>query len=203
MSCFTNIWSKRSTIKQVGQNIEWPGLVGIIAFLTLGFMSMTQGYPYFALAIIAIGIFFVCLASYNSYRNKSTELVDRYEERFFVKMKRERKLAAQYLLGEIKTDVHLKYVLDFFEAPIADKVISKQIDVKQVYTYFRHWIILYWIASQADIESYCKKDLGAWGSLHDLYNIIVDIEKKELGTRYVEWDSERLKSALKDEASLL
>ena len=103
-------------LTRVGQNFELPGLVGMFAFLTLGFMSLTQGHPYFALFFVFLGTFFVVLACYNTYRNRSTELLDRYEERFFVKMKQERKLAAQYLLEQTPNNAHLKYILDFFEA---------------------------------------------------------------------------------------
>jgi hypothetical protein len=200
MVWFTNTWS---TIKKVCQNIEWPGLVGIVAFGSLGSMALTQGHPYIAIIITFVGVFFVLLTAYNAHRNKSTELVDRYEERFFVKMERERKLAAQYLLGKTKVDVHLKNVIDFFEAPLAEKVLSGQIDKKQVYNYFRHWIMLYWIASQADIKSYRKKDPGAWGSFHVLYDTIVDMDRKELGERYIGWSPTRIKEALEDEATLL
>jgi hypothetical protein len=203
-SIVMRIWTE---IKRTLQNVDWPALIGLFGFLTLTYMSATQGHPYFALIILIIGIFFVFLAAYNSYRQKSTELVDRYDERFFVKMKLERKLAAQYLLGQDISNAHLKHVLDFFEAPIGVKTISGQIDSKQVFDYFHHWIILYWQASQNDIDNYCKKDRGAWGSLKKLYDIMIEIEKKELGATWTDEDlimtKERLKEALEDEANLI
>ena len=70
-------------IQRTLQNVEWPTLIGLFGFLTLTYMSVTQRHPYFAAAILLIGVLFVVLAAYNSYRHKSIELVDRYERRFF------------------------------------------------------------------------------------------------------------------------
>jgi hypothetical protein len=189
-------------LKKVFKNFEWPGLAGMFGFLTLTFVSVTQGHEYFAVVIFVLGVFFICIASYNSHRNKSIELLDRYEERFFIKMKEERRLAAQYLLGQRKGSAHFKYVIDFFDSPIASKVAKRQIDVKGVYEYFSHWIQLYWQAGHEDIEIYHKNDPGAWPSLIKLYDSMVAMDKKELKERYSPWTPERLKDALEDEGSL-
>ncbi|MGA2515307.1 MAG: hypothetical protein ABSG44_02015 [Thermodesulfobacteriota bacterium] len=190
-------------VKNTWQYFESPGYVGVFGAMTLFYLSVTQGHIYVGLSIIILGIFFGFLASYNSGRHKSTDLVDEYEERFFIRMKAERKHAAQYLLGEIKNNACLKWVLDYLEAPIAEKVVKEQIDTMQVYSYFRHWIELYWQASQKDIQIYRKNDPGAWPTLGKLYNIMITLEKKELGERYVGWNEERVEEALKDEASLV
>ena len=179
-----------------------PGLVGLFAFVSLGFMALTQSYYFFAIFIIVIGICFVALACHNTYKNKSTELLDRYEERFFIRMKKERRLAAQYLLKKTENSAHLKWVLDYLESPIGSKVLKGQIETYGVYEYFRHWIELYWQASQEDIENYRKDDPGAWPSLKTLYDTMIAIEKKELKDQYIPWSPQRIKNALEDEASL-
>jgi len=203
MSIIAKTHAAMSAFKTTARNFEWPGLVGIFAFLSLGFMSLTQGYPYMACVFVLIGILFVLLACYNSYKHKSTELIDRYEDRFFIKMKQERKFAAQYLLGQIESNAHLKTVLDFFQAPIADKLITGQLDKEQIFNYFRHWIILYWIAAQKDIETYRAHDSGAWDLLQTLYDTMIDMQRKKLGARYTDWSTEHLREALLDEASLI
>jgi hypothetical protein len=174
-------------------------------------MSLTQGYPIFALIILLIGLFCVALACYNSYRYKSTELIDRYEERFFVRMKAERKYAAQYLLGEYPNSDQLEFVLDYFEAPIADKMLSRLIMESQIYEYFRHWIILYYLAAQEYIEIYRKNDdVVSWSHLKPLYDRMIELKKqqceKELGRKCTEKDvipnQEKLKEYLLQEARL-
>ncbi len=189
-------------LKNTLRYFESPGYVGVFGALTLGYLSITQHYLYFGLFIIVLGVLLAFLASSNSGKHKSTDLVDKYEERFFVKMKPERKLAAQYLLGQRESNAGLKWVLDYLEAPIADKVVKEQIDRKQVYNYFRHWIQLYWQASQKDIQIYRKNDPGAWPTLGRLYDIMVKLEKEELKERYIDWSEERIKEALRDEAHL-
>ena len=72
------IWK---VIKRTGQNFEWPSLIGLWGFFTLAIMSLAQGYPlYFVVTLAVIGIFFTLLAAHNSHRQKSTALVDKYEE---------------------------------------------------------------------------------------------------------------------------
>ena len=176
---------------------------GHLRLSLLGFMSLTQGHPCMAGVFLLIGIVFVLLACYNSYKHKSTELIDRYEDRFFVKMKQERKFAAQYLLGQIESNAHLKAVLDFFQAPIAEKVVTGQLDKEQVFSYFRHWIILYWRAGQKDIETYRVHDSGTWDLLQTLYDTMVDMQRKKLGAKYADWSREHLREALVDEANLI
>lgn len=167
-------------IQRTLQNVEWPTLIGLFGFLTLTYMSITQGHPYFALIILIIGVMFVFLAAYNSYRHKSIELVDRYEERFFVKMKQERRLAAQYLLGQYPECYELEDVIDFFEAPIADKVFSREIDEKQVYKYFRYWIILYWQAAQKHVEEFRKEDPTTWSFFEALYDRMIVLKQQQM-----------------------
>lgn len=171
------IWK---AIKRTGQNFEWPSLIGLWGFFTIAIMSLAQGYPlYFVVTLAVIGIFFTLLAAHNSHRQKSTALVDKYEEKFFERMKQERRLAAQYLLGRRKESGELEEIMDFFEAPIARKVINGEIDEFQVYCYFYHWIILYLQAAQKYIEDYRKDEPAAWGSLKTLYDIMITFDKKE------------------------
>lgn len=122
------------------------------------------------------------LSAQNSYRQRSTELVDKYEERFFERMKLERKCAAKYLLEERTGEPYkdcLEYILDFFQAPIAEKVISGILIDKQVYDYFHHWIIMYYQASQQYIENYRKDQPSSWCYLKQLYENMLAIEKLE------------------------
>jgi hypothetical protein len=102
----------------------------------------------------------------------------------------------------------LEDVLDFLEAPIAQKVISGEIDEFQAYSYFYHWIRLYWQAAQKYIEDYRKDEPAAWGSLKVLYEIMSIYEKAETkadtGKQYNDDDlvlsSDKLKKYLREEA---
>lgn len=176
-SVIMQIWK---ATKRTFQHIEWPTLIGLWGFGLLATTSLAQGYPLiFVIVLATIGIFFSLLAAYNSYRQKSTILVDKYEEKFFERMKPERRLAAQYLLGKRKESGELEEILDFFEAPIAKKTISGEIAEDQVYSYFYHWIRLYWQAAQDYIKEYRQDEPCAWGSLKILYDIISNLEKIE------------------------
>ncbi len=188
--------------KKIYEHFELPGLVGLFAFISLGFMALNQHYTLFGYSVVGFGVLSVLLACYNTHRNKSIELLDRYEERFFIKMKEERKLAAQYLLGQKRGSAHFKYVIDFLDSPVASKTVKRQVDVDGVYEYFSHWIQLYWQAGKEIIQTYHEDDPGAWPSIKTLYDMMVDLDKKKLKDRYNPWTPERLKSALEDEASL-
>ncbi len=177
-----------------------------MSFLGFGTLAsvLSKDYPiWFVLTIAAIGLFLVILATRNSYRNRSTELFDKYEERFFVKMKQERKYAAKYLLGQNDNSGDLEDVLDFFEAPIAEKVMSGELDAKQVWRYFYHWIKLYLQASNKYIDEYRKDEPGAWESLDDLLHITSAIEKRETGCSDKEllFSPQNLGKALQKEAT--
>lgn len=189
-------------IRKFMRYVEWSGVMSFLGFGTLA-SALSKDYPiWFVLIIAAIGLFLVIFATRNSYRNRSTELFDKYEERFFVKMKQERKYAAQYLLGEHDNSGDLDDVLDFFEAPIAEKVISGEIDANQVWRYFYHWIKLYLQASAEYINEYRKDEPDAWQSLDDLLRIISNIEKKETGHNDKEllFNPQKLQRELQKEA---
>ena len=199
--------------KRTTQNIEWPTLIGLWGFITLAITLRSQGYPlYFVIGLAGIGIVVSFLAAYNSYRQKSTALLDKYEERFFERMKRERRLAAQYLLGKRKETDELEDVLDFFEAPIARKLLSGHLDSFEVYSYFFHLISLYLQAAQGFIEKYRREEPAAWGDLESLWNKMFAIEKAELKRdrhkRKIQWQidqdlllrPEKLKEYLEQEA---
>jgi hypothetical protein len=164
------------------KNIHGPEIIALFGFVSVAVMSGLQGYWVIALIVAAVGMIFIILSAKNSYRQRSTELVDKYEERFFERMKLERKWAAKYLLEESKKASDrdcLEYVLDFLQAPIAEKVISGILIEKQVYDYFHHWIIMYYQASQEYIENYRKNQPSSWCYLKQLYDKILIIEKME------------------------
>ncbi|MGB8993111.1 MAG: hypothetical protein WCD80_13740 [Desulfobaccales bacterium] len=170
-----------TTIKRIVRYVDWPGVMGLLGFLSLALVSLSRGYPsYFVFTLSLIGLVLVWFAARNSYNQKSTALVDKYEERFFERMKIERKSAAQYLLGEQAESGELEDILDFFQTPIAEKVISGEIDERQVYSLFYHWIRLYWEAGQKYIEDYRKGEPAAWESLKTLYDRMSTIEKAEV-----------------------
>jgi hypothetical protein len=171
-------------LKKVVKNIEWPIIIGIWGFFTLVIIAIDKSYSFFFVGIFTvIGIFLTMLAAYNSYRQKSTALIDKYEEIFFgERMEKKRKSAARFLLGEgVEGSLDLEDVLDFFEAPLAQKINSGEIDGFQAYSYFYYWIRLYWQASQEYINNYRKEDeLCAWGSLKGLYEKMSNYEKAEI-----------------------
>jgi hypothetical protein len=193
------------------KNIQGAEIIGFFAFISLAVISLMSINFYMALFFFVIGVGFVIISAYNSYRQRSTELVDKYEERFFIRMKTERKFAAKYLLGEHPDSYDLEFILDFFEAPIADKMLSKIIMEEQVYEYFRHWIILYYLKSKQYIKEYREKhDVGSWTHLKPLYDRIIELKKQqyeiELGKKCTEEDvipdEKNLIEYLKQEAGL-
>jgi hypothetical protein len=193
------------------KNIFGPETIAFFGFATVAIMAYIQGHPYIALIVFVIGLIFIILSAYNSYTHRSTELIDKYEERFFVRMKTERKWAAKYLLEEHQYDDELAFILDYFEAPIGEKMFSKIIMDNQVYEYFRHWIIMYYLAAQRYIENYQEKDdAGSWTRLKPLYDRMIQIKKeqceKELRRKCTDQDvipsPEKLKEYLQQEARL-
>jgi hypothetical protein len=168
--------------KRIVINIEWPIIIGIWGFFTLIIAVADKGYSsVFIIIFTILGLFFTGLAAYNSYRHKSTALLDKYEERFFDKMEPKRKRAAQFLLNENPDGAgDLEDILDFFEAPIAQKVASGELDEFKTYSYFYHWVRLYWQAAQKYIEDYRQDEPAAWGSLEGLYKKMSDFEKGEI-----------------------
>lgn len=179
-----HIWT---SAKGIWQYIGWEGVMAFFGFGTLG-TALSKSYSlWFAIIIAIIGFALVILAARNSYKHKSVALVDEYERRFFERMKKERKLASQYLLNVLdgkldKNDagsIDLDSILDFFQAPIADKVNSGFIDEEQIYEYFYVWIFMYIQASFEYIEDYQKYDLSSWAGLKPLYNRMLKIKRKK------------------------
>jgi hypothetical protein len=178
------IWT---TSRGTWQYIEWNGIMAFLGFGTLS-AALSKFYPaWFVITLAIIGFVLVLLAARNSYKHKSTALVDEYERRFFERMKKERKLAAQYLLkmldrkleGDESGCVELDGILDFFQAPIADKINAGLIDEEQIYEYFHLWIFLYIHASLKYIENYRKEDFSSWAALEPLYNRMLSIKRKK------------------------
>ncbi|HMD96221.1 MAG TPA: hypothetical protein VKM93_02670 [Terriglobia bacterium] len=141
--------------KRIGQHIDFSGVMSYAAFATLATALYQRGYPiWFAIVMAAIGIGMALLAAHNSYVQKSTALVDKYEERFIERMESKRKSAALFLLGQQSNGDDLEDVLDYFESPIAEKVISGAVDAEQIYEVFYHRIRLYWQAGEVFIAKY-------------------------------------------------
>ena len=168
--------------RRIGQHVEWSAVAGFFGFVTLG-TALLRDYPHawFPITMAIIGIGLVLLAAHNSYLQKSASQVEKYDERFFERMESERESAAAFLLGEQSSSDELEEVLDYLEYPIAQKVVSGALDVKQVYDVFYHWIRLYWQAGEAFIKKYQKEELAAYTHLKTLYEMTSAIEKREKG----------------------
>ncbi len=169
-------------LKRIIIHIEWPIIIGIWGFFTVIVVINDKEYPLiFIIFITILGIICTALAAYNSYRHKSTALLDKYEEIFCGRMESKRKSAAQFLLGNNQDGSYdLEDVLNFFEAPLARKVNSGEIDPFEAYSYFYHWLKLYWQAAQKYIEDYRKYEPAAWVSLKALYEELSNYEKAEI-----------------------
>ena len=154
-------------LKQISENIEWPAFIVLMGFSTLAAMIFDKGYSfYFSFFVAAIGIAMFIIIAQNTFRNKSAALIDKYEEIFFEKLENKRKIAAQFLLGKnTQGSGELEDILDFLEAPLAQKVLDNYIDGREAYSYFYHWIRLYWQASQNYITDYRKDEPSAWVQL--------------------------------------
>jgi hypothetical protein len=194
--------------KRICQHLDFSGVMSFAAFATLA-TALSRDYPiWVVLVMAAIGVGMAILASHNSYVQKSTALLDKYEERFFEKMETKRRSAANFLLGEQQSGDELEDVFDYLESPIADKVISGAVDRQQAYDIFYHWIRLYWQAGKEFIRKYREEEPAAWSSLETLYGITLAIEKrkleKELGRAVTADDlnlsSEKLRKYLLQEA---
>ncbi len=192
-------------------NIFGPETIALFGFTSVAVMSAINGHLWMAFVVAVIGVIVIIVAAYNSYRQRSTELIDKYEERFFIKMKMERKYAAKYLIGEYPNSDELEFVLDYLEAPIADKMIYKILIENHVYEYFRHWIIMYYLSAKEFIENYQDKDdAGSWTHLKPLYERMIELKKhqykKEVGKEPIAEDvipgPEKLKEYLQQEARL-
>lgn len=168
--------------KRIAQHIDFSGVMSFAAFATLA-TALSKSYPlWFALTMAGIGIGMALLAARNSYVQKSTALLDKYEERFFgERMEQKRKSAALFLLGEQVAEQasgDLEDVLDYLESPIADKVISGFVDAKEAYDIFYHWIRIYWQAGKDFVAEYRKEEPAAYCGLEKLYQITSAIEKR-------------------------
>jgi hypothetical protein len=129
-------------VKRLFQHIGAEHVGILFGFITLGIALYKEYGIWISLAVAIVGLVFALSAAHNAYIAKSTALVDKYDERFFENMRRERRSAALFLLGEDSSSDELEDVLDFFESPIAKKVEEGSIDAEQVYDTFYHWIRL-------------------------------------------------------------
>jgi hypothetical protein len=166
--------------KRSFQHIEGQHVGILFGFITLGTALYKEHGIWLSLAVVFVGLVLVWSAARNAYTAKSTALVDKYDERFFEKMSRERRSAAVFLLGENSNGDELEDVLDFFESPIAKKVSDGCIDAEQIYDTFYHWIRLYYQASHKFIEEYRKDEPAAYTNLAELYAQTSKCEEKEI-----------------------
>lgn len=149
------------SVKRICQHLDFSGVMRFAAFATLA-TALSRNYPiWFALVMAAIGVGMALLAAHNSYTQKSTALLEKYEERFFERMETKRRSAANFLLGEQRSGDELEDVFDYLESPIADKVISGAVDRQQAYDIFYHWIRLYWQAGKEFIRKYREEEPAA------------------------------------------
>ena len=192
-----------AVVKRILQHVEGVHFGVLFGFIGVG-IALLKDYGCFALVtMVIVGILLALSAAHNAYIAKSTALVDKYDERFFDKMSRQRKSAALFLLGENPNADELEDVLDFFESPIASKVKEGGIDAKQVYDIFYHWVRLYYEASQNFIAEYRKGEPAAYTELADLYRELSICEKKEVDSdKDLRLTPEKLKEYVRQEANL-
>jgi hypothetical protein len=81
------------------RRIDSSGVASLFGFLGVSF-ALAKTSLFLGLFIFIIGAVLVFFATENSFKQKSTALVDRYENIYFERMKRERKFAAEYLLDK-------------------------------------------------------------------------------------------------------
>jgi hypothetical protein len=165
---------------RIFRHIEVAHVGVLFGFITLGIALLKDYGIWITLMVVAVGLVLALSAAHNAYITKSTALVDKYDERFFEKMSRERKSAALFLLGKNSNGDELEDVLDFFESPIAKKVSDGCIDVEQIYDTFYHWIRLYYQASQKFIKEYRTDEPAAYTNLAELFAQTSNYEKKEM-----------------------
>jgi len=168
--------------KRIYQNVEWPSIIGLSNFCMLGVVALYQGYSVYSFILLAVlGLAVAVLAAYNGFREKSFALLDRYEERFFERMEKKRKDAALFLLGRNpEGSDDLEDILDFFQAPIAQKTIDQHLEDKEVYSYFYHWIRLYWQAAKDYVQRYREDEPETWQDLETLYHIVTDCAERDI-----------------------
>lgn len=100
--------------KRVFQHIQVAHVGVLFGFVTLGIAVQKDHGTAFMLVVVAVGLVLALSAAHNAYIMQSTALVDKYDERFFEKLGRERRSAALFLLGENSNSDELEDVLDFF-----------------------------------------------------------------------------------------
>jgi hypothetical protein len=166
--------------KKVFRHIEVAHVGVFFGFITLG-IALHKDYGIgIPLAVVVVGGLLAWSAARNTYQKNSTVLVDKYDERFSEGLKRQRRSAALFLLGENPSGDELEDVLDFFESPIAEKVSDGSIDTEQIYSVFYHWIRLYYQASQKFREEYRKGEPAAYTNLAELYDQTSKFERLEI-----------------------
>jgi len=166
--------------KRLFHHVEAAHCALFVASATLG-VALLKDYGFWIfLAFVGMGLFLALSAAHAAYVAKSTALVDRYEDKFFGQMLRERKSAALFLLGENSSSDELEDVLDFFECPVATKVAEGCVDAKQIYDTFYDWIRLYYQASKQFLTDYRKTDPAAYGNLSDFYAVMRQQEEREI-----------------------
>ncbi len=174
-------------MKKLLNHIEWHAALILFAFSTLA-VNLYEKHPCLALAIGVIGLLLFVASARSAFLYKSTALIDRYDERFFCKMTKERRGAARFLLGEKPEDVDgpageddLEDVLDFFEAPLASSLKDGTVSARRLYDVFFDWARLYYESPKAAtfIEDYQKWQPSAYGGLRDFFGVLQQIEEKE------------------------
>lgn len=125
-------------MKRFFGHLEWQSVSIFFGFIMLAVTLRKTEEIWLAVFVGFIGLALLYCSARNAYVHKSTALIDKYDERFFDKMRAERKAAARFLLGEKPEDEKgptgqddLEDVLDFLEAPLAKKLEAGMIDAEQ------------------------------------------------------------------------
>jgi hypothetical protein len=172
-------------MRSLANYIEWHAALILFAFGTLA-VNWKTDRPGLAVAIGIVGLLLFVASARSAYLYKSTALIDKYDERFFDKMRAERRGAARFLLGQQPETQNgptgeddLEDVLSFFEAPLASQLKAGQISAELTYDYFYHWVRLYYQSPvcQQYIERYCREEAASYSDLRDLYGKLQEMEK--------------------------
>jgi hypothetical protein len=174
-------------MKKLLNYIEWHAALILFAFTTL---AMNWKGPLWASIVVGIAGFALFLASCRSaFLYKSTALIDRYDERFFCKMTKERRGAARMLLGQPPEspdgptgEDDLEDVLDFFEAPLAASLKDGTVSARRIYDVFYDWVRSYYQSpvAQKFLQDYQNWQPAAYTALRGLYGTLQEIERKEI-----------------------
>jgi len=132
----------------------------------------------------------------------SAELALKLDDRFNSdEFRRSRSIAARALLRQDGMN-DAEDVLDFFES-VGLFMKSGALNEEVAYSFFFHWINLYWNAAQGHIQAKKRENNAAWQDLEYAYKRVVALErKKDKASADLALLADRTKRYLEDEIAL-